>query len=158
MFYAGLDATSLVETLSPNSHWTLDIADAVNQAGMIVGQGIDPQGKAHAYLLTPRLASISGVVFRDANRDGKISPGEIGLSGWEVYADLNNNGKLDPGEPLSISDGSGHYHITDLLPGGYTIRIVPRAGYRQTAPAMTIQTIVAPGRAVAGPSFGEVPI
>jgi probable HAF family extracellular repeat protein len=43
-----------LDTLIPSSTWQkLYIATAINNAGKIVGVGINPQGKTHAFLLTP---------------------------------------------------------------------------------------------------------
>ena len=39
--------------LTAGSEWTLQYAYAINDAGQIVGQGIDPAGYEHAFLLTP---------------------------------------------------------------------------------------------------------
>ncbi|MHC5544574.1 FG-GAP repeat domain-containing protein, partial [Singulisphaera rosea] len=46
-------------------------------------------------LATPS-AQITGVVFDDANGDGKREAGDVPREGAVVYLDLNRNGKLDP--------------------------------------------------------------
>jgi probable HAF family extracellular repeat protein len=43
----------LNDLLVPSSGWTLTGANAINDNGWIVGNGIDPQGMQHAFLLVP---------------------------------------------------------------------------------------------------------
>jgi hypothetical protein len=94
-----------------------------------------------------KLATLSGKMFDDLNRNSKQDPGDPGLGGWRVYVDYNNNGKWDPGEPTDVtsagtgkpSAGSrrltstrsqpGHYTITGIDPGTWTIREVQKNGY-----------------------------
>jgi len=45
------DLNSLL--INPNSGWTLQAATAINNAGQIVGSGINPSGQTHAFLLNP---------------------------------------------------------------------------------------------------------
>jgi len=65
---------------------------------------------------TPTSWVISGVVYRDGNRDGIRNAGESGLAGRTVYLDANGNGALDAatnrsfaysGAPVAIPDRSG---------------------------------------------------
>jgi probable HAF family extracellular repeat protein len=56
-FRAFLYSNGLMQDLnalvSPGSGWRLSSARDINDAGMIVGSGINPQGESHAFLLTP---------------------------------------------------------------------------------------------------------
>ena len=45
-----IDLNTLVD---PASGWTLLVASDINASGWIVGVGINPQGKFHAFLLVP---------------------------------------------------------------------------------------------------------
>jgi len=83
---------------------------------------------------SPTGGTILGNVFNDANADGSLDSGEMGLSEWQVYADLNNNHRLDPGEPTTFTNALGNYRFLNLPPGAYIIRAVPRPGWRQTTP------------------------
>lgn len=47
------NGTAYLDTLINASGWSLKIATAINNAGQIVGVGINPAGKTHAFLLTP---------------------------------------------------------------------------------------------------------
>jgi hypothetical protein len=83
-------------------------------------------------------------------------PEEPALANWTVYLDLNHNGKLDPGEPSTTTDALGHYALTNLAPGTYTVAEVPQPGWQQTAPATGTQTVtVQAGLVVSGVDFGN---
>ena len=66
--------------------------------------------------------------------------GEPGLAGQTVFLDLNNNGILDSGEPTAITNASGAFSFTGLLPAltvfakffwaGHPQRAVERAATR----------------------------
>ena len=45
--------TDLNDLLPPGSGWTLEGVSGINDAGQIVGYGIDPSGAVESYLLTP---------------------------------------------------------------------------------------------------------
>lgn len=47
------NSVTYLDTLIPDSGWNFKIATAINDAGQIVGVGINPSGKTHAFLLTP---------------------------------------------------------------------------------------------------------
>ncbi len=103
-----------------------------------------------------RPVSISGTVFNDANADGFHDPGEAGLSAWTVYIDSNNNGKLDPGETSVVTSANGAYSFIGLLPGTYTIRVVPKTGFVQTSPpGGAARLSLASGISATGVDFGE---
>ncbi len=51
--YSGLTMTDLNSLIDPSSGWELDSAQAINDAGQIVGYGINGLGQEHAFLLTP---------------------------------------------------------------------------------------------------------
>jgi probable HAF family extracellular repeat protein len=68
VLYENEDAFALDAQLPAGSGWTLQTANAINDAGQIVGQGTH-NGRRHAYLLTPTGAKPSGghAVPADAN-------------------------------------------------------------------------------------------
>jgi probable HAF family extracellular repeat protein len=51
------DLNSLID---PSSGWYLEDANGINDAGQIVGTGIDPSGMTEAFLLTPTPEPASG--------------------------------------------------------------------------------------------------
>ena len=110
---------------------------------------------------SPPSASITGSVFNDANANGALDTGELGLTGWRVYIDANNNGKFDAAEKSLLSDKTGHYAFTGLTAGKYIVREVPQTGLRQTLPTTVLPTAgaymitLAAGAASANTTFGN---
>jgi len=100
---------------------------------------------------------ISGNVFDDFNANGVRDSGDVGLGGWQVYADLNGNGRLDPGEPSTFTDAQGNYRFTNLAPGPYIIRALPKTGWRQTTPANNYgqHLTLGAGQSLSNANFGE---
>ncbi len=56
--------------------------------------------------------NITGTIFLDTNRNGRLDAGENKLAGRTVFADYNFNGRLDVGEASALTDATGAY----LLP------------------------------------------
>ena len=87
--------------------------------------------------------SVSGTVFSDNNGNTTFDSGESGLARVTVYIDLNNDKSLEANEPHDITDSSGNYVITGLLPSNpnanppyYVVRrIFPAATARHSPPA-----------------------
>ncbi len=84
--------------------------------------------------------SISGTLFNDLNGNGLRDDGseegfdpELALAGWELFIDTNGNRYPDPSEPRTVTDADGSYVFDDLLPGAYSVRVSPVAGYRTPA-------------------------
>ena len=50
----------LESLIDPDSGWTLESANDISNSGWIVGQGINPERKSHAFLLVPILPRYSG--------------------------------------------------------------------------------------------------
>lgn len=101
--------------------------------------------------------SISGQVFADGNGDGKKETDAIGLAGWTVFIDVDNNGRPNTYEYQTTTDHLGNFSLTGLADGTYKIRVVPKAGWTLTTPA--IRTInVTGGEKVFSQMFGEKPI
>src|SRR5204862_6731050 len=79
--------------------------------------------------------TINGTVFRDVNRDGKMSgDAETPLSGWRVYLDMNNDAKpaTDGSEPIIDTGEKGTFEFTNLRPGTYKLRVVSQSGWVYT--------------------------
>ncbi len=75
----------------------------------------------------------SGKVWMDANEDSSPD-GESASVGVEIYLDLNFDGVWTPGEPLKVSDATGLYQFSQLLPGLYHVRQRLAPGVTQTCP------------------------
>jgi hypothetical protein len=95
-----------------------------------------------AEVLEPRrlLATASGIVFNDADRDGVRDAGEPGFAGWTVYQDLNDNDVVDGQDRTAVTDAAGAYTLTlfPILfgPQQAHLKVVrPNATWVATAPA-----------------------
>ncbi|WP_301676278.1 SdrD B-like domain-containing protein [Methanoculleus methanifontis] len=81
------------------------------------------------------VGTIGGTIFLDTDADGVQGPGERGLSG--VAAHL-----LDAaGERIATAETFAHaceglYIFSGVIPGNYTVEIVPPEGYGFTVPGM----------------------
>jgi probable HAF family extracellular repeat protein len=68
--YSNGTMTNLNTLINPNSGWTLEEANAINDSGQIVGLGINPSGQSDAFLLTPLTPG-------DANGDGRVDINDL---------------------------------------------------------------------------------
>jgi 6-phosphogluconolactonase (cycloisomerase 2 family) len=80
-------------------------------------------------------SSIKGHLYEDRNANAVQDANEPNQSGVRIYLDTNLNHRFDSGEPTALTDGSGNYLITNVAPGGYTIRLVPSAGMDVITPS-----------------------
>jgi serine-aspartate repeat-containing protein C/D/E len=67
------------------------------------------------------------------------TPGNpVGIAGVTVYIDANSNGQFDPGEISSVTDSSGAYMFSGLIPlQNYTLNVAPISGWRNlSTPAL----------------------
>ncbi len=102
------------------------------------------------------VSSVSGNVFNDANANGKLDAGEVGLSGWTIYIDKNGDGKLNTGELKAVTDASGNYTFTNFETGTYSVHEVVPAGFRRTLPTKTSYTLAVTGGVnVTGLNWGD---
>ncbi|MBV6323851.1 SdrD B-like domain-containing protein [Duganella violaceipulchra] len=83
-----------------------------------------------------RPASLSEIVWIDANRDGRLNNGEVGAAGVKVTL-LDASGNPVTGA-AAITDANGHYQFNGLAPGVYSVQFdkstLP-AGYNFTSAA-----------------------
>ena len=79
--------------------------------------------------------SIAGKVWNDANGNGVLDSGEVGVANITVYNDANNNSAKDSGELTAVTDSSGNYIFNGLGSGSYKIRQILQSGWSQTSPA-----------------------
>lgn len=86
---------------------------------------VDPQVDEFA---TAKFSTMSGVVFRDANGNGKRDAGESGLAGAIVYLDANNNGWIDKNERTFTTGADGKWSLGNIPAGIRTVRIQPPKG------------------------------
>ena len=72
-----------------------------------------------------RPLSLGNLVWEDANNDGQRQAGEPGVGGAAVVL-LDAAGAT---VGAATTDAQGGYLFTNLVPGGYTVRVTPPAGY-----------------------------
>ena len=103
-----------------------------------------------------RAGSVTGVVFRDADTNGRRGARESGLADWTVYLDINRDGTLSAGDRSERTGSSGTYTFAGLDRGTYAVRVVKQTGWYQTMPHPRDVT-VADGRTASGIDFGYMP-
>ena len=103
-------------------------------------------------------ASITGIVFDDANGNGKEDNGEIGITNLVLYIDLDNAGLFQTGDPQATTDTSGVYLFSNLAGGTYIVRQMLPKGDTQTTPANNFgnHVTVAARQMSRGNNFGDI--
>ncbi|MGH7136247.1 MAG: peptidylprolyl isomerase, partial [Pirellulales bacterium] len=100
--------------------------------------------------------AIVGTVFSDANKDGQLDGGELGLSGRTVLLNIDGSGVADGNNPSTTTNSNGVYYFSDLAPGSYTVDEVVPSGVTLTTSA-SATAVVRAGLTALGVNFGEVP-
>ena len=122
----------VVETNLPGWTSVNDVTPPNNDRVSVVRTGITPSaGNDFLDSQAPHLGSIGDTIFWDKNLNGVPDAGE-GISGVTVFVDLNGNGIPDTGEYQATTDASGHYLITNVPLGTYTVMVATNtvpAGY-----------------------------
>ncbi|MBN1284920.1 MAG: sortase [Anaerolineae bacterium] len=104
-------------------------------------------------------ATISGLVWIDANSDGTQQTGEAGIGSVtiQLYTDSNGNGNLDAAEQAAptttTTAADGTYSFTELMPGRYWLSInpYPGSGIPSDLSAITTYPAAAPPPGVSNP-------
>jgi len=101
--------------------------------------------------------SISGVVFNDANSNGKLDSGEAGIANVTVYIDLTNAGVFKTGDPQTTTNASGSYTFTGLAAGAYIVRQILPGGDKQTFPTLGYgnHVTLTAGQSITNANFGD---
>jgi hypothetical protein len=102
------------------------------------------------------LASVSGVVYNDANTNGRRDAGETGVAGQTLFADYDYDGVLDTGEPSVLTDTAGNAVLT-VAEKPFALRSIFSNGYTGTA----VHYFVPDGNGgfrSSGSSFGVTPV
>ncbi len=155
--FTGLAAGTYIVRVIPASGWTQTYPVDNYGQHITLASGTVDTGVSFGFVSAG--GSISGVVFDDANKNGKQDSGESGESGWTVYIDLNNSKKFLAGDPETTTNSSGQYSFTNLAAGTYIVRAVPPAGWTQTYPVDNYgqHITLASGGVVGGVQFGFAP-
>ncbi len=76
---------------------------------------------------------VSGSVFNDTNRNGRLDASETGPTGRTVFADYNFNGRFDADEP-STTTGPGGYYVLITRGTNVSVRLLLNAGETLSLP------------------------
>lgn len=125
--------------------FTLHVTGAAGSAGTGV-KGGSPSGLLSRPKKRPRRTQISGVVFTDANANGRRDKKETGLAGWRVFIDADGDGVFDRSEASAVTDAKGRYVFKDVTAGNHVLRVA--APPRRKAGNLRIDCVL---RADAGP-------
>ena len=69
--------------------------------------------------------TIRGLVFNDADDNGRRSRWESAVGGAAVFMDSNADGVADASEVATLTADDGSFEFTGVLPGGHEIRVTP---------------------------------
>jgi hypothetical protein len=135
------------------SGWTVSPGHPASQLTTVTNE--DP-GVADFAVFTPVLGSISGEVWNDADGNGAISPGELGVAGVTVFIDQNGDFALNPGEISAVTDSLGKYTLTGVPIGSLSVRDIPPVGSSPTNPGTGVQLVTVQNAAiVSNVNFGN---
>ena len=104
------------------------------------------------------LGSISGIVWNDADGNGKQDDGESPLTNWTVYIDADESGELTDGEQQAMTGDDGSYEFDDLLPGSHVVGVVLQDGWSQIFPGVTGASSIATGSLAEAASSSRDPV
>ena len=91
-------------------------------------------------VVPPPPASLAGVVYYDANGNGKKEASDRALANAVIYNDANNNGVFDNGEAFTLTDAAGNYKLDNVAFGTYRLRAVLPSGYKTAVPNVNLYT------------------
>ena len=148
---ADLTTASISTTLSAGTYYVM--IDGVGARGL--SDGYSDYGSLGQYFITGSIpddgsggggdvdpppppptsgSTITGRVWHDADADGRVDVGDVGLAGLRIYIDANNNGAFDATEQSTLTDSNGQYTFTGLIASTYRIRQTPGPGFTQIFP------------------------
>ena len=134
----------------------------VNDLIVPAGATLDLDG-LHLYVNTEQIngtvfsggAVVSGEVYDDANGDGTLDDGEVGLAGWTI----NLTNTATNSVYTTTTNASGLYSLSGVATGTYTLSEVPQSGFTETQPVSpgTYTLTLSSGQTVTGENFGDDP-
>lgn len=140
--------------------------DPILNSAVISGQDFD--GDALTPILSNQVSvdilhgSISGTKFLDIDGNGLHGPEEPNLQGWTInlFRDANSNGTFESGTDTQVdsqlTDSSGAFTFSNLVPGTYFVRESVQAGFSQTT-ANPAAIVITSNETAGGVVFGNEP-
>lgn len=102
------------------------------------------------------VGNISGTVFNDVNKNGKLDTGETGLAGATVFLDLTHSGKFVNSDPVETTTSNGSYSFSKVPVGTAWVGTLPATGFSPGTAGAELSTTVATN-ATSTLNFAEVP-
>ena len=101
----------------------------------------------HRTLLSGAAAgTIRGLVFNDADDNGRRSRREAGVAGISVFIDGNANGTVDVGEGATVTAADGSFEFSGVALGSHEVRATPPPDMRAGARGATAEAVLTPRR------------
>ncbi|MCC7029258.1 MAG: carboxypeptidase regulatory-like domain-containing protein, partial [Chitinophagaceae bacterium] len=102
-----------------------DVATGMTGEYTLVAGDSNMTVDAGIYFQQPVNASLGDYVWNDTDQDGVQDAGEVGIAG--VTVTLNDQ----LGNPIAttVTDATGHYYFTNLVPGTYSVTFTKPIGY-----------------------------
>jgi len=158
--FTGLDTTLEYKTqeLQPDGYvngdtWTeggnktqLDRTETIT-----LGDNASYKSPNNDYSEYPKASSLSGIVWHDMDRDGKIDSDELPIPGVKVT--LHNQNCDEPPIAIETTDTYGYYEFTNLYGGTYCVKEYNLAGY-----ADVMATVVNSNSTVVDPNTIKVTV
>jgi uncharacterized repeat protein (TIGR01451 family) len=132
----GADGTATITSV-PAGLWTItEVVDPLWSAiTPVSGQVTVPAGGVGVFTAANvRPAPITGTVFIDTNRNGRLDAGEVGRSGVRLVLTGTRPGGITITQRETTSGADGTYSFPDLLPGSYTVSVAVPGGLTPTSP------------------------
>ena len=132
----GADGTITIPSV-PAGVWTVtEIVDPMWAAiTPATGQITVPANGAGAFTAgNVRPAPISGTVFIDTNRNGRLDAGEVGRAGVRLTLTGTRPGSITVATRTTTSGTDGSYLFDGLLPGTYAVSVAVPGGLSLTTP------------------------
>ncbi|NJM42494.1 MAG: DUF11 domain-containing protein [Anaerolineae bacterium] len=117
--------------------------DNVSDIGL--GAGVDATG----YTFGERGAVLSGVVWKDDDKDGVLDGGESGIGGLTITLRDSAGNVIS----TTVTKADGSYAFVNLLAGDYTIEETQPGGYGSSTP--NTRNVTLPPTGLANQNFGE---
>jgi uncharacterized repeat protein (TIGR01451 family) len=132
----GSDGTITIPNV-PAGTWT--ITEVIDQLWApitpVSAQVVVPAGGVGQFMAgNVRPAPITGTVFIDTNRNGRLDAGEVGRSGVRLVLSGTRPGGITVTQRETLSGADGTYSFPDLLPGSYTVSVAVPGGLTPTSP------------------------
>ncbi|MBL8794410.1 MAG: carboxypeptidase regulatory-like domain-containing protein, partial [Planctomycetia bacterium] len=118
--------------------------------GVVLGGGQQGINYNFGERLATSKTFVSGTVFVDADNDGQLDPGEIGLAGVTVELRTTQNVLV----ATQTTDANGNYVFAGIAAGKYNIVETQPAGYDSTT-SNTLANVNVPTTGLGNQNFGE---